>query len=179
MKRCWACVLAIGMTAGFASGQMQTKEFVFPLEGVQEVPPSGSPATGTCTIFLDGGAMTIDVDCSYQGLVGTPTAAHIHGPALAGQNAGVQIALTPVGAPSGTINHVGMPVTPQQMQDMLDGLHYVNLHTTTAPGGEIRGQVVQGPPVPTVSQWGVILLGAMLLGVGAVTLKRRSRAATA
>jgi hypothetical protein len=44
---------------------------------------------------------------------------------------------------AGTITGGGT-LTAVQVQGMLDGLTYVNLHTDLIPGGEIRGQVEGG-----------------------------------
>lgn len=74
----------------------------------------------------------------WQDLTGPPTAAHFHGPAAPGMNAGVQI----------TIDHTSNPaigsafLTGGQATDLLAGLWYVNIHTEAFPGGEIRGQVL-------------------------------------
>jgi hypothetical protein len=58
------------------------------IEGTREVPPSGSLATGLGCFTLNPDS-TLDYQVSYAGLSGLETAAHIHGPAPAGVNAGV------------------------------------------------------------------------------------------
>jgi hypothetical protein len=58
---------------------------------------------------------------------------------------------------------------------------YLNIHSSLFPGGEIRGflalapapTVPVGSDVPTLSQWGVILLIAALGVVGVVVMRRR------
>ena len=58
---------------------------------------------------------------------------------------------------------------------MLDGLHYVNIHTDLHGGGEIRGQILQ-EPIPTVSTWGVTTLVLLLLAgitIKFATMRRR------
>jgi hypothetical protein len=92
--------------------------------------------------------------------------AHIH-VAPAGENGPVVAFLYPSGPPpvlipgrsdgvlaSGTItaaNLVG-PLAGESLDVLVDeireGNTYVNVHTTQFPGGEIRGQLSQGPPVP-------------------------------
>ncbi len=51
--------------------------------------------------------------------------------------------MTTVGDMAGTITGGGT-LTAGQVQGMLDGLTYVNLHTDFRPGGELRGQVEGG-----------------------------------
>ncbi|MHC4235423.1 MAG: PQQ-dependent sugar dehydrogenase, partial [Planctomycetota bacterium] len=66
-----------------------TAIFNFGLDGDQEVPPTGSPGTGSCTVILDESSGDVTVSCTYEGLVGTTFAAHIHGLAPPGINAAV------------------------------------------------------------------------------------------
>ncbi len=108
----------------------------FPIDGLQEAPPNSSPATGIGSVTLSPDGF-LDFNIVFDGLVGAQIAAHFHGPATPGQNAGVQFTL-PLGSP--IIGSVG-PLDAQQQSDLLDGLWYVNIHSTIFPGGEIRGQV--------------------------------------
>ena len=61
-----------------------------------------------------------------------------------------------------------------EAQDMLDGLHYVNIHTDLHGGGEIRGQILQDSVIPTVSEWGLAVLALLTLAVGTLVYRRRS-----
>ena len=73
------------------------------LSGAQQVPPVTSTGTGTATMTLDGDKLTYDVE--YKDLSGPATAAHIHGPAAAGANAGVMIPFANPASPiKGTVN---------------------------------------------------------------------------
>lgn len=113
------------------------------IDGFQEVPPSFSPGTGGGTFIIDDVANTIDYVISFSGLIGIETAAHVHGPAPFGANAGAQFAL-PSGSPK-----VGTEFsTPTTVSMMLSGLTYVNIHSTFFPGGEIRGQIVNPVVLP-------------------------------
>ncbi|MGZ5023608.1 MAG: CHRD domain-containing protein, partial [Chthoniobacterales bacterium] len=50
------------------------------------------------------------------------------------------------------------------------GESYLNIHTTFAPGGEIRGFLVAAPETGTT--WSLMLLGLAALGVTARRLRR-------
>jgi len=117
--------------------------FSFALQASQQVPPATSPATGSCSVTLDETSGEVAVGCSYDGLVGDAFAAHIHGPAGPGSNGPVIIPLTPTGTTSGVITGGGT-LTPMEVQQILEGQAYINLHTATFPGGEIRGQIAGG-----------------------------------
>ncbi|HKX83157.1 MAG TPA: CHRD domain-containing protein, partial [Pyrinomonadaceae bacterium] len=135
-------VLFILLSAGALIGQQR---FVASLDGNQEVPPNGpSGAKGTCTIVLNAAQTQITVNCTFSGL-GTPaTAGHIHGNGVVGVNAPVLFGFTGVpAATSGSIGPLNFAVTAQQVADMRAHRHYVNIHTSAFPGGEIRGQIKQ------------------------------------
>lgn len=108
------------------------------LNGDQEVPPVVTPATGSGVFALHSGR-TFSYNIAFEGLLGAETAAHIHGPAPIGENAGVIFTL-PLGSPK--IGTVG-PLTPAQEDDLLAGLWYVNIHSAMFPAGEIRGQIIR------------------------------------
>jgi hypothetical protein len=108
------------------------------LTGAQEVPPVNTAATGTAEIQLNTNTNVLTWKVTYNGLSGSPTGGHIHGPAGPGQNAGVLVPFTNVTAQPVTGQTT---ITSQQYGDLAAGLWYVNLHTAAHPGGEIRGQL--------------------------------------
>jgi YVTN family beta-propeller protein len=71
---------------------------------------------------------------------------HFHGPATPSQNAGAQINAGVAGPPA--VGTATLDTT--QAAELVAGLWYLNLHTTAAPGGEVRGQVtaIEIPPAP-------------------------------
>jgi len=127
-----------------------TVDGVFPvsLTASQEPPPNGT-GSGSGTVTLSGNTLTVHI--TFSGLSANSTLAHIHGPAPRGVNAGVLYSLIPIttlGSTAGTINGTvtlvdgtGGFTLAQQLQQLRDGLWYVNIHTTAHPGGEIRGQL--------------------------------------
>jgi hypothetical protein len=80
---------------------------------------------------------------TFSGLTGPATAAHIHGPAPAGKNAGVLVWLSEKGKPFTSPFKGSITLSDAQANDLTDGMCYVNIHTAANPGGEIRGQLVK------------------------------------
>jgi|RhiMetdeSRZDD1v2_1073273.scaffolds.fasta_scaffold1012337_2 CHRD domain len=107
------------------------------LKGSKEVPAADSAATGKANITYDDKSKKLSWVVTYSGLSGEPTAAHFHGPAAAGKNAG------PVVDISGDIKKGSAELTAEQAADLKAGKWYLNIHTEKFPDGEIRGQVVK------------------------------------
>jgi hypothetical protein len=106
-----------------------------------EVPPNMTAGSGSATVTLDGDKITWNV--TFSGLSGPATAAHIHGPAPAGKNAGVVIWLSTKGKPASSPLTGSGTLTAAQAADLMNGQCYVNVHTAKNPGGEIRGQLMK------------------------------------
>jgi len=109
------------------------------LSGATEVPPNETKGTGAVTATFDTASKVLNWKGTYSGLTGDATAAHFHGPAEPGKNAGVAVAIKPF-APSfeGTAT-----LTDAQEADLLAGRWYVNVHTDANKGGELRGQLTK------------------------------------
>src|SRR5205823_12927806 len=73
--------------------------FTATLTGDQEVPPTGSPGTGSETAVLNDSMTQLMVDVTFSGLQAGATMSHIHCCAPPGANAA--IALPFVGFPTG------------------------------------------------------------------------------
>lgn len=126
--------------AGCASGEPPVVDMSAVLNATQEVPPTTSPATGQGRIAYDRETRQLTWNIDYAGLTGGPLqAAHFHGPAAQGANAGVQV---PIAVGPSPLKGAAM-LTEAQAEQLLDGRLYVNLHTAAFPAGEIRGQVVR------------------------------------
>lgn len=107
------------------------------IDAPQETPPNGSPGTGSATMTIDTVANTVDFNITFSG-TGAPNNAHIHGSAAPGVPGGIMFPLPSFTSPIiGTWNY-----GETQEPTILNGLTYVNIHTATFGGGEIRGQVV-------------------------------------
>ena len=108
------------------------------LAGTSEVPPTTSTGSGTLKATLNEETKVLNWTVTYSDLSGPLTAAHFHGPATAGENAGVAVPITGDLASPMTGEKT---LTAPQMADLKTGKWYVNLHTAANPDGEIRGQV--------------------------------------
>lgn len=139
MKNLGLSLFVVVAFAGTAAAG-PTHRFEFGLSGIEEVPPNASPATGFAIVDYNDVTNLLEWNITYNGLVGVQTAAHFHGPAPAGVNAGVRVNIG-VGNPL-----IGNAVISDAFEaELLAGLWYVNIHSTVFPGGEIRGQVVPTP----------------------------------
>ena len=139
----------------------QTERFSASLAGANEVPPINSAGTASFEMTISD---TITFSLTFSGLSSNLVVSHLHfAPTkVAG---GVMIFLCGGGnqpacpaATSGTITgtitaaNVTGPsaqgITAGDLTSALeavrDGLSYANMHTTTFPGGEIRGNVKRG-----------------------------------
>ncbi len=111
--------------------------FVANLSGWEEVPVVTTTATGRASVILNAAKTAIRYNLRHS--VAAASAAHFHGPALGGENAGVAFAIAPLAAESsGTAT-----VTSAQVIDLEAGKLYVNVHSPTFLSGEIRGQVLR------------------------------------
>jgi CHRD domain len=133
-------VSAAVLLAGCMSSNASTKTYHASLTASQEVPPTASSGTGTGTFTLDTATKKLTWSVSYTGLTGPAAAAHIHGPAAPGVNAGVEVNLSPSSAPANPIAG-SATLTDAQIADLEGGKDYINIHTAANKGGEIRGQI--------------------------------------
>ena len=165
------------------------------LTGASEIPPTGSQGTGQAIVVLDPIAQTLHVGVTFSGLLGTTTASHIHCCLTApGVNSNVLVATAvptfpnfPLGVTSGTYD-MGFDLTLAATYNpafitaqggtvagaeaaLIAGIEdretYLNVHTASFPGGEIRG--ILAVPEPGA----LLLLGSGLAGLTAITWRRR------
>jgi hypothetical protein len=111
----------------------------------QEVanPAVVSPATGKGFFSISG--LNAAYYISFDGTVGNVTASHLHN-AAAGSNGGVLFHLAPSPSfPAGTRGGIitGTQVlTAAQLTEIENSRTYINIHSTSYPGGELRGQLL-------------------------------------
>jgi hypothetical protein len=138
------------------------------LRASNEVPTVISSARGEFRAKLDLDAQTIEYELSYSGLEGPVTQSHIHigqpfaaggisiwfcanNPPITAAPAGTQACPDSPATITGTITAAdvvgpaGQAVPAGAFADVVrairSGNAYVNVHSTSAPGGEIRGQI--------------------------------------
>lgn len=108
------------------------------LSGDQEVPATTTQASGYATVVLDPATRTLTGVVVTNGIVGI--AAHIHegAPGVAGP-----VIFPLQGGPTVWTVPAGTVLTDAQVATLAAGTYYVNVHSTAAPSGEIRGQLTQ------------------------------------
>jgi hypothetical protein len=176
----------------WASGAQATPIFYSAtLSGAAENPSNGSPGTGTAIVGYDPIAQTLSVDVSFSGLLGPITASHIHCCVDPPGNVGVATPVPtftgfPSGVTAGSYSHLfdltlassfnpsfvtangSVAAAEAALADGLEnGRAYLNIHTTTYPGGEIRGFLASVPEPATLS--------LLVVGLGMLVLLRRKR----
>ena len=195
----WARIGAAMLVAGTATGAgAQSFQLQARLDQAQEVPATGSPATGFGTLLYNAGTGAIDVTLSFQGLTGNTVPvgagsapAHVHF-APPGVNGPIVIPL--IGMSTGatffnnyvrsytfaellsigvtTANVASLQTELNRLMGMPQGTAanlYFNVHTTTFGGGEIRGNLAVVPEPSTY-----VLMASGLVGVGLMARRRRS-----
>jgi len=132
-------IFAVVSLIGPGLAQAETLSFMAMLKGADEVPANDSGGTGMVMAKLDTATKSFTYNVTYSGLTGPAIAAHFHGPAAPGVNAGPVVALTSLANPidgSATL-------TDAQISDLEAGKWYFNIHTSAHKGGEVRGQLLE------------------------------------
>jgi CHRD domain-containing protein len=140
--------------------------FTADLKSENEVPPVANEektGSGKATVVFDltrdaAGKITAakaSIDLSLTGFPATAAIliGHIHGPAPAGQNAGVKVPFKTdsdvplvLTAGASTFKKADVVVDAELAQQIIDkpADFYVNFHSKVNPGGVVRGQLVKG-----------------------------------
>ena len=78
MKKSWFCLaLAVALVVALPA-RASLLNFHVTLSGANEVPPTGSPATGFANFTLDTVTNDLTGHIEFSGLLANTTAAHIH-----------------------------------------------------------------------------------------------------
>ena len=144
----------------------QVKLYNIALNGANESPSNNSTGTGTAIITLDLTAQTMRLQCSFSGLTGNTTTCHIHAATAVADTGTAGVASQtpvftgfPLGVTSGNYDTTfdmtlaanfnaayvtangGTPATAfTALATAIDqSKAYLNIHSSTFTGGEIRG----------------------------------------
>jgi hypothetical protein len=137
-----ACAAIVA--AWSVASQAAPESFKVALTGAQQVPPVETAGKGTADVTYDPATRVLTWSVSYEGLSAPATMAHFHGPAAAGKNGPVVIWVSNKGSAADSPLKGEATLTPEQATQFTAGDWYINVHTQSHPGGEIRGQVM--PP---------------------------------
>lgn len=170
------------------------------LNGPNEAPPTVSQGTGMAYVTVDAVLHTLLVQVSFTGLLAGDTASHIHCCTTV-PNAGTAGVATvtptftgfPSGVTSGTYIHLfdmtldssynpafvtaqGSVTKAEAALEagIASGQTYLNIHSTTFPGGEIRG-FLQPVPEPSTP----LLAGAALASLALLLRRRQAKSLAA
>ena len=187
----WIAALALTLPL---AGNATIMQFDATLNAANEVtvPPNfNALASATASLFYNTLANTYNLQISASNLSGPITGAHIHGQANTSQNAGVIVPLNvapfvflqsggslllignSIAAPVGLIGAANSNPAASFLAILQAGRSYINIHTGTNLGGEIRGQLSQVAVVPELEVYAMLLAGLGLIGF---TARRRLRA---
>jgi hypothetical protein len=163
MKPICLSILAAALLLVTSIAEAHDQKFKAFLAGAQEVPGTDTSASGDISVRFNRSLSRVTVDLKISRLLGGFAAAHFHCN-RPGANGPVAFGLVNPGPLSfdgrrirGTLTNadftgadcadvVGRPVNniAALAFAMRDGLIYVNVHTSTFPGGDIRGQMLTG-----------------------------------
>lgn len=138
--------------SGEIRGQILFSGGIAVLTGAQEVPSTLSGTVGVygiaSVVINDTMAATALVTLKVYNVDSTFGAAHIHagGPGL---NGPIVCTLTPSILTSGNLTDVACTIPAAQLTALAIGQMYVNVHSSTFPGGAVRGQIL----FPSAMTW--------------------------
>ena len=146
----WVFVLAgLALLGTSACDDAEYETYEATLEGSQENPPISTAAAGKAVLLVSQDGQRVDLTVTLTSpLTGELTLAHIH-KAARGSNGGVIHDIWVPGKTNTEPFGVGNPIgrtfqfDATHLADLRAGLYYVNIHSTFARGGEVRGQLVR------------------------------------
>lgn len=194
IRRILSFSLVLGALAAVSTARATVAHYQAALDGPSESPANASPATGFTFVDYDNVAHTLTVQSTFSGLTGTSTASHIHAATTLPftSTAGVatqtpSFSTFPLGVTSGAMPATsydltlasswngafitangGTPATAEVAlaSAMSTGRAYLNIHSSTFGGGEIRGFLIPVVPEPST---------LALASLGLVALRRRRK----
>jgi outer membrane autotransporter protein len=199
-------LLAAGilLATGVSTAQAQIYKIV--LSGANEIPAVTTPGSGTAVLALNSTTHQMRLRATFANLLGNTTASHIHCCVVQPANAGVATTTPsfvgfPIGVTSGSWDNTydmsvagtwnpafvtangGTPASAEAafLAGVTAGnMSYLNIHSASFPGGEIRGTPVRFSFVPSATAQtnsAAVALDSLGAGTGALTDKLMTLAA--
>jgi hypothetical protein len=137
-----AVVACAGLLAFASPSMAEVVKMKADLKPSNEVPPGSGSGAGSVDVTYDTANKKLSWKGRYAKLSGPATAAHFHGPAPKGKNAGVMVPIFQ-GASAKSPFEGSATLTDAQAEALMSGSMYVNIHTAAHKAGEIRGQVTK------------------------------------
>jgi CHRD domain len=171
--RCSSLLARAILTGVVTAGSVvyaNAQQFQAVFSGLNENPSINSPAQGSLRLTLNTQLQSIDYTLTYSNLVGAVAQAHIHfarprvngaivvflctnlgnGPAGTPPCPAAPATVTGMITPASVLAVPGQGIAAGDFAAVTNALKsqasYGNVHSTTFPGGEIRGEIVQCPP---------------------------------
>jgi hypothetical protein len=125
-----------------AAAQAETVNWTATLNQVQateqDTPLTKARGMAEGTVDTETGKLVFTI--THDDLSADPTSGAFHGPAAMGTEAPPTVILEEAGGWASPIEREVM-ISPEQAQELLAGMWYINLNTNQNPEGEIRGQI--------------------------------------
>lgn len=158
------CVVLLGASSlARAESPPAERTWAIPLEGCQAPTAVSTTASGHAVLVLPYfGAQELQYSISFGGFAGVETEAHVHGPAPRGQVGPILYTL-----PAGSPKSGSLALTPDERNALLAGQLYIDIHSSTNPDGELRGQIDDSgsacpPPVDAGVDGGLLCDGGWM-----------------
>jgi hypothetical protein len=193
-RRLLGFLFAVLLLAGTCLANTTT--YTVALSGPAEAVPTPSPGVGAATLVYDDVLNDLMLTMSFSGLLGPTTASHIHAATAIPFTGTAGVATRtptfsgfPTGVTSGSYSttldldslasynpayvtaHGGTAASASVdlLAALNDGKAYLNIHTSSFPGGEIRGFIVRVPDACST----LVILGAALSFFGLLARTHR------